>query len=344
MNLSERISDYTKKKFESWEVTEQIIDENKAFYMLKMPSSEYQKVCMFRDGKDMIIYGDYGRYVFDNMTWLATPHNLQYDNLGYQMEKMDRDSRESAFEFDEETFENDLREWVKYRLCEHYEVEKEKAEQLIDLAVAGCGFSYSEVEEQLSKFSNKNIDSIVSLLDFANDAFPYASEDQIAWVSFLRDNSDRLCEHDEVGESNLWRAGQKLSPNFLVSLYAMRVCSEKLQEKNYGVFLEIKDQLSSNSDLVITCKNEDEACAFLQFLNAACYRWPFRSKLHIDTEALGANAYFLNGPIVTFLHPQTSSNDLLCGKRAVPYSDIEEFVQEWMQEHLKDSPSLEERD
>lgn len=68
-------------KFSKWEASEIIIDDKKAFWCLKKQGSEYQKVCLYRDGCNMFIYGDYGQFTFDKMTWLGSVYNLEYDNV-----------------------------------------------------------------------------------------------------------------------------------------------------------------------------------------------------------------------------------------------------------------------
>ncbi len=65
-------SEHYIKEFATWEASEQIIDDNKAFWMLKKPGSQYQKVCLYRDGCNMFVYGDYGQFTFDNMTWTGS--------------------------------------------------------------------------------------------------------------------------------------------------------------------------------------------------------------------------------------------------------------------------------
>ena len=84
--------------------------------MLRKPGSQYQKVCLYRDGCNMFVYGDYGQFAFDNMTWTGSVYNLQYDNIGYQMEKLNHESRESLRVFDESKCEEDIYDWLKEHL------------------------------------------------------------------------------------------------------------------------------------------------------------------------------------------------------------------------------------
>ena len=87
MKLEDRIYnvEYYVKKFNSWDVKEIIIDDQKAFWEIRKPGSQIQKVCLFRDGSNMYIYGDYGSYSFDKMTWLGSPYNLEYNNLSLSL-------------------------------------------------------------------------------------------------------------------------------------------------------------------------------------------------------------------------------------------------------------------
>lgn len=66
--LIDRIPKGMINHFDDWEATEQIFDDNKAFWRIKKPNSEYQKVCLYRDGCNMFVYGDYGQFTFDSMT------------------------------------------------------------------------------------------------------------------------------------------------------------------------------------------------------------------------------------------------------------------------------------
>ena len=99
MKLEDRIYnvEYYVKKFNSWEVKEIIIDDQKAFWEIRKPGSQIQKVSLFRDGSNMYIYGDYGSYSFDKMTWLGSPYNLEYNNLSYQNEKMSYDTKNNVY-------------------------------------------------------------------------------------------------------------------------------------------------------------------------------------------------------------------------------------------------------
>ena len=123
--LIDRIPKGMINHFDDWKVTEQIFDDKKAFWCIKKPNSEYQKVCLYRDGCNMFVYGDYGQFTFDSMTWLGSVHNLQYDNIGYQMEKLDRDSKSTLYIYDESQCEKDIYAWLKERLENRYDIEED---------------------------------------------------------------------------------------------------------------------------------------------------------------------------------------------------------------------------
>lgn len=108
--LSDHIQQFEsyKKRFNSWEASQILIDDKKAFWQLNKPGSNSEKVCLFRDGCTMSIYGDYGSYIFDSMTWEGNPWNLQYNNLDYQAEKVSRESRDSVIIFDPETLKKNF--------------------------------------------------------------------------------------------------------------------------------------------------------------------------------------------------------------------------------------------
>lgn len=170
MKLEDRIYnvEYYVKKFNSWDVKEIIIDDQKAFWEIRKPGSQIQKVCLFRDGSNMYIYGEYGSYSFDKMTWLGSPYNLEYNNLGYQNKKMSYDTKNNVYMFDD----------------------------------------------------------LIELLEFSMELYEN-SNDEIEYISYLRNSN--LEAFDEVCESQLWRAGKRISQNYLVSLLALKICSEKLK-------------------------------------------------------------------------------------------------------------------
>ena len=200
MKLEDRIYnvEYYVKKFNSWDVKEIIIDDQKAFWEIRKPGSQIQKVCLFRDGSNMYIYGDYGSYSFDKMTWLGSPYNLEYNNLGYQNKKMSYDTKNNVYMFDDEAATEDIIDWIK------------------EVAVDRYDYHESEINLLLEKIDIRN-----------NPYIDINSNDEIEYISYLRNSN--LEAFDEVCESQLWRAGKRISQNYLVSLLALKICSEKLK-------------------------------------------------------------------------------------------------------------------
>ena len=237
--LENKVSKYTQELFESWEASETIIDDKKAIYILKAPDSEYRKVCMFVDGHHCMIYGDYGNYVFDNMTWIATPHNLRYDNLDYQLEKMDYENKEHlAYIFNSYACEEDIYDWFKDKLKCELPDEQEVRDEIIDILnelndsiYIADGFDVS------TALAKKHLDDYESDIEILNDLILFTynalrnSGDKTDFIAFLNYAYDELSKFEDPGDSDLWEAGKRLNDRLLISLYAMEICSKKLKEK-----------------------------------------------------------------------------------------------------------------
>ena len=73
----------------------------------------------------MFVYGDYGQFTFDSMTWTGSVYNLEYDNIGYQMEKLSHESRQSLKVFDEYKCRKDIINWLRHQLEEYYGNDKD---------------------------------------------------------------------------------------------------------------------------------------------------------------------------------------------------------------------------
>ncbi len=228
--LEEKIEDfqYYEKEFATWEAKENIIDDKKAFWELRKPNSEYRKVCLFRDGKKMCVYGDYGSFTFDSMTWLGTPKNLEYNNIGYQMEKLGRESKESLKVFDDFEWEKDIRIWIEeYLENEGYDNYEELSHNIVDFAdnsIEWYGF-YSE--DDISEYCEENnISELYSLIKFILECYENRDEDD--WIHFLRNSN--LEDFDEPCESFLWNAGITISQKYYINMYALKVLGGKLNE------------------------------------------------------------------------------------------------------------------
>lgn len=217
---------YYQKEFAEWEAFEQVIDENKAFWMLKKPGSLYQKVCLYRDGYNMFVYGDYGQFTFDSMTWTGSVYNLEYDNIGYQMEKLSHESRQSLKVFDEYKCREDITSWLKYQLEEYYNLENEEIEKVVSfIENIPCSIEIDDFCNDKNPFFD-----IEDILIFTKDCFENAEE--YDWISFLRNNYNRLYDFgDEPSESWLWNAGKCIHQRYFVCMYALQVCGKKLKEQ-----------------------------------------------------------------------------------------------------------------
>ena len=229
MKLEDSIEGFKsyKERFSTWEATEQIIDDKKAFWMLKAPGSEYQKVCMYRDGCNVFIYGDYGQLVFDSMTWLATPYNLEYDNFGYQTEKMSRDCKNSISVYDGCYCQEDILDWLKDRLENRYDVDEESIPKIIDFMKDRRHDFYFD-DDIIRDFCQENkFDDLENILVFVGEALE--NVDEYEWIHFLR--SHDFSEFDEECESDLWRAGYRTHQRYFINMYAMKVCGEKLEKQ-----------------------------------------------------------------------------------------------------------------
>lgn len=225
--LTENIHSFEnyQKEFATWEATEQTFDDNKAFWMMRKPGSQYQKVCLYRDGCNMFIYGDYGQFTFDSVTWKGDVYNLEYDNNGYQMEKLSYDSKQSLNVFDDEYCREDILDWLKDRLEQRYDLDEKDIKKVVEwIEESGHDFDDFDIEEFCDKNDLSDIDDI---LNFTRECF--RSVDEYEWIAFLRNNTNELQEFDEVCESWLWNAGKRINQRYFICMYALQVCGEKLK-------------------------------------------------------------------------------------------------------------------
>lgn len=234
MKLIEKIdgAEHYIKQFSEWEATEQIIDDTKSFWMLKKPDSQYQKVCLYRDGCNMFVYGDYGQFTFDSMTWRGDVYNLEYDNIGYQMEKLNYDSKQSLKVFDDTKGKEDVLDWVVNVIENRFDGidnTDDEWDNLIEKVKEVLDERCFDVDEFCEKY---NCEDLRSLLDFADDLM--SNIDEYDWIAFLRNNTSKLEEFDEVYESSLWNAGKCIHQRYFICMYALQVCGEKLTRMKEG--------------------------------------------------------------------------------------------------------------
>lgn len=196
--------------------------------MLRKPGSQYQKVCLYRDGCNMFVYGDYGQFTFDNMTWTGSVYNLQYDNIGYQMEKLNHESRESLRVFDDNKCIDDIFDWLKEQLEDLYNIEDEIIEKIIKFFKESVYIHDSHIDE----FCIQNdIEELKDILLFTERALE--NTDESMWIVFLR--SSNLEDFDDPCESYLWNAGKCIHQRYFICMYALQVCGEKLSKQKENI-------------------------------------------------------------------------------------------------------------
>ena len=230
MELVDRIP-YMKGYFDEWGVYEKIIDDRKACWIISKPKSCFQKVCLFRDGENMFIYGDYGSYVFDDMTWYGSVYNINESNLRSLVNKTSAENREKMFTFDSDTCKKDIIRWLEEHLDSCYEISETEIQKIVSI-FNDCNYiDDNEIELVTASMD----DEIADLLQFIEDAMWHTGckED---WTAFLGDEYYRLDRFDEAFESDLWNAGRKIDDKFIISLYALQICGEKLSKEKEAEF------------------------------------------------------------------------------------------------------------
>jgi len=272
MDLIERLGkeryEQLREKFAGWEMKEVIIDDDRAFWEIKKPGSIYEKVSLYRDAETMMIYGDYGRYTFNNMTWYGTPQNLRYDCLGYQMEKLDFNTKEALRVFDIGLCEEEIREWLAKKLTKEWGISPEDSKELADLDPDEWIMAEEHVwdhfdEEQLRdnfkcfcEDKNASIEDILEAVEAAGDFIDVDYEFDYRTVSVREDNicekmafAKEAIEAARKGEipflsslecTEYWEFADELRKNntgyrtnecFYVALVALEVLGDKLKER-----------------------------------------------------------------------------------------------------------------
>ena len=176
----------------------------------------------------MFVYGDYGQFTFDNMTWTGSVYNLQYDNIGYQMEKLNHESRESLRVFDDNKCIDDIFDWLKEQLEDLYNIEDEIIEKIIKFFKESVYIHDSHIDE----FCIQNdIEELKDILLFTERALE--NTDESMWIVFLR--SSNLEDFDDPCESYLWNAGKCIHQRYFICMYALQVCGEKLSKQKENI-------------------------------------------------------------------------------------------------------------
>ena len=177
----------------------------------------------------MFIYGDYGQYTFDSMTWKGDVYNLEYNNIGYQMEKLNYESKQSLRVFDDDNCKEDILDWMEEMVRKNFYDVTDTDEELAAIIskakenIVDYGF---DVDEFCEKYDCEDLRNI---LDFTEDLL--AHMDEYEWMSYLRNNTDRLQDFDEPCESSLWNSGKRINQRYFINMYALQVCGEKLKKQ-----------------------------------------------------------------------------------------------------------------
>ena len=220
--------EYYEKLFTGWNADQCIINSTKAVYELKDPDNSSARVCMYRDGGTMCLYGDYGSFMFDKMTWIATPLNLPYDNVSYLTEKLSKESRTGSTRYIMQQAVNDIAEWAKDCLMERFDADDEQIKYVMDY-IQGTS-RYSSVDSFIKSTPVRtlgNIENFMLLIDNLTEA---AVNSEAGYISCVESLSYDIDKYDS-DPSELYQAGHILDPRLFISLYAMQICAEKLKKE-----------------------------------------------------------------------------------------------------------------
>ena len=146
----------------------------------------------------MFVYGDYGQFTFDSMTWTGSVYNLEYDNIGYQMEKLNHESKESLRVFDDDKCIDDIFEWMKEQLESYYSLEEDEIEKVLKFFNPDTWDDVDEID--IEEFCDKNdLSEVENIIDFTRDIQTYCNHhdtdklSDIDSLAFL--TSKMICYH-----------------------------------------------------------------------------------------------------------------------------------------------------
>ena len=225
---------YYKDLFESWVATELIIDDKRAMWELKEPDSTYNKVCLYRDDKAMFVYGCYGQFSFDSMTWLGSVYNLKYENEVYQTEKLASTSKTALTVFDEDYCVKDVIDWTVNKLSELFDMDGDVSDAEYDQFIEDVCFALTNPKSTLDRDLDELMDDFPYQTDIAYELLSLAFDmrdncDEHKWINYLNEHHDAISEFTEINESGLYDAGKRLSQSYYISMYALKICGEKLK-------------------------------------------------------------------------------------------------------------------
>lgn len=223
-----RNKEHFKQLFSSWEASETIIDKSRAIWELKKPGSKYQKVCLFKDDYTLFVYGDFGHFSFDIPTWNASVHNLEYNNPDYLFNKLNKSSKDTLYIFDSEKAQSEIIDWIKKQMNKHYSL-SDYSKKLIVKFIKEYDSILNDKNDFLEK--HPSLEEISDFIDLACELYSAAENDKSDYISFLRNNTS-IEEFEELYDSVLWNAGMTISQTYYVNLYALEICSKKLEQKD----------------------------------------------------------------------------------------------------------------
>lgn len=157
------------------------------------------------------------------------------------MEKLNYESKQSLYVFDDSDCRDDILEWFEKVIENRYydiadddvldEIIKKSKEYLSDNSYL-CDY-------EISNFCKEsNCSDIEELLTFTSGLLDHT--DEFEWIAHLRSVSGDLQEFDEPCESNLWKAGKRINQRYFICMYALQVCGEKLSEKELREFKDFE--------------------------------------------------------------------------------------------------------
>lgn len=214
-------------EFRSWNASVTEISKKKAVYELREGCSETRKVCMYRDGCHVYVYGDYGSFDFDSVSWTASPVNLRYDNLPYQFEKLSERSRESIMIYEPHTAVSDIEGWLFEILeseCEMTAYKKRKVKELLN-----DPFGQGGIVDICPALGD-----LADLVDAAADLVEAALQGREFLLAALSENASVLQDYDEEYYRLADDCGREVAPNVWISLLALSVLGTKIKKMKRG--------------------------------------------------------------------------------------------------------------
>lgn len=135
---------------------------------------------------------------------------------------MSYDTKNNVYMFDDEAATEDIIDWIKEVAVDRYDYHESE----INLLLEKMDIRNAPYIDIIGFCYENECDDLIELLEFSMELYEN-SNDEIEYISYLRNSN--LEAFDEVCDSQLWRAGKRISQNYLVSLMALKICGEKLK-------------------------------------------------------------------------------------------------------------------